>query len=264
MYHKNVNSSLSSPITERLSTINPSAQKPKPTRTKSFAFEAFSFIKHAEPIPRLPFTVLTKPPGKTLRKEPRSRTCPPSVSTAQPIADNYTPTFESSIGPDQDGDTDIRTSNLGRKYKPVAKKVRPVLGELPEKFRIVRNITGDPLKDLPTLNPNPPPFQPTGRYTQERKDLFDKLNPGFLLPAERDLLHHLMMLHEDAFAWDDSERGHFREDFFPPVEIPVVPHTPWVLPNLPIPPGIYDEVCAAVRVKIDAGVFEPSNSSYRS
>ena len=146
----------------------------------------------------------------------------------------------------------------------MALKVRPVIGELPDRFRIIRNIIGDPLARLPVLNPNPPPFSPTGRYTQERKEIFDRLNPGFLLPAERDLIHHFMTIHQDAFAWDDSERGHFREDFFPPIEIPTIPHTPWVLRNIPIPPGIYDEVCAAVKRKIDAGIFEPSNSSYRS
>src|SRR6202453_4024123 len=30
------------------------------------------------------------------------------------------------------------------------------------------------------------------------------------------------------------------------------------------PPGIFDEVCAMVRKKLAAGVYEPSNSSYRS
>ena len=109
-----------------------------------------------------------------------------------------------------------------KKYKPVALKVKPVVGELPDKFRIVRNITGDPLEKLPTLNPHPPPFKPHGRYTQERKELFDAANPGFLQPTEQDLLHHFMTLHQDAFAWNDTERGHFREDFFPPVDIPVV------------------------------------------
>ena len=73
-----------------------------------------------------------------------------------------------------------------------------------------------------------------------------------------------MRLHQDAFAWNDTERGHFREDFFPPIDIPVVPHTPWVQRNIPIPPGLYDEVCKVIQRKIDAGVFEPSNSSYRS
>ena len=73
-----------------------------------------------------------------------------------------------------------------------------------------------------------------------------------------------MMIHQDAFAWDDLERGHFREDFFPPVEILTIPHTPWVLRNITIPPGIYDEVCAQLKQKINTGIFEPSNPSYRS
>jgi hypothetical protein len=53
-------------------------------------------------------------------------------------------------------------------------------------------------------------------------------------------------------------------DFFPPVDIPVVPHKPWVLKNIPIPPGLYPEVCRIIRARIDAGVYELSNSSYRS
>jgi hypothetical protein len=43
-----------------------------------------------------------------------------------------------------------------KKYKPVHLKVKPVIGELPDKFRIIRNIIGNPLKDLPTLPTNPP------------------------------------------------------------------------------------------------------------
>lgn len=142
-----------------------------------------------------------------------------------------------------------------KKYKPVALKTRPVLGSLPEQFRIIRDIQGDPLEHMPILNPIPPKYTPCGRYTQERKDLFDAANSGFLWPAERDLLHHFMMLHQDGFAWTDSERGHFREDFFKPIDMPVVPHTPWVVRNIPIPPGIYAEVCKLIKKKIDAGVF---------
>jgi hypothetical protein len=55
-----------------------------------------------------------------------------------------------------------------KKYKPITKKVRPVIGELPEKFHIERKIIGNPLDDLPVLNPNPPPFVPTNRYTLEQ------------------------------------------------------------------------------------------------
>ena len=151
-----------------------------------------------------------------------------------------------------------------KKYKPVALKTKPVLGEISEKFRIIRDIKGDPLANMPVLNPHPPKFSPSGQYTQERKELFDKANEGFLWPDERHLLHHFMMLHQDTFAWDDSERGHFREDFFPPVDMPVVPHKPWVQHNIPIPLGIYDDVCKLIKRKIDARVYKPSNSSYRS
>jgi hypothetical protein len=137
--------------------------------------------------------------------------------------------------------------------------------DLPERFRIIRNITGDPLAALPILPSKPQPFQPTGRYTLERKLFIDKAHPGdFLWPAERDLMHQFMMLHQDGFAWSDPERGHFRDDFFPPIEIPTIPHKPWAMRNIPIPPGIYNEVCDLIQRKIKAGVFEPSNSSYRS
>ena len=57
-----------------------------------------------------------------------------------------------------------------KKYKPVALKTKPVLAELPSRFRINRKILGDPLADLPTILTNPPPFIPTGRYTAERRD----------------------------------------------------------------------------------------------
>ena len=151
------------------------------------------------------------------------------------------------------------------KYKPVAKKVKPILGTLPAEFRIVRNITGDPLADMPKLNPNPPEFEPRGRYTEERMKQMDALHDeDFMWPEERKLMHHLIAEQNEAFAWDDSERGRFKEEYFPAVEMPVKEHTPWVLKNLPIPPGMHAEVCRVIKTKLDAGVYEPSNSSYRS
>jgi hypothetical protein len=54
-----------------------------------------------------------------------------------------------------------------KKYKPIAKKVCPVIGELPNKFRIEHKIIGNPLDDLLVLNPNPLPFIPTNHYTLE-------------------------------------------------------------------------------------------------
>ena len=151
------------------------------------------------------------------------------------------------------------------KYKPVAQKVKPVIQELPSKFRIIRDIKGDPLAGMPELSPNPPDFEPVGRYTQERKEKFDQVHKEeFLLPEERKLLHHFMMQQSYGFAWEESERGVFREDFFPPIDIPTVPHKPWVLKNIPIPPGLHTEICRIIKSKLEAGVYEPSNSSYRS
>ena len=65
---------------------------------------------------------------------------------------------------------------------------------------------------------------------------------NFLWPTEHNLLHHFISLQNEGLTWDDSECGHFCEDFFPPIEIPVVAHTSWVERNIPILPGIYDEV----------------------
>ena len=101
------------------------------------------------------------------------------------------------------------------------------------------------------------PSTPCGHYTEERRAKMDDLHStDFLWPAEHELLHHFVSLQNEGFAWDDSEHGHFRKDFFPPIEIPIVAHTPWVERNIPIPPGIYDEVCRIIRVKMDAGVYE--------
>jgi hypothetical protein len=152
-----------------------------------------------------------------------------------------------------------------KKYKPVARRTYPVPATLPEKFRILRNFPSDPLENLPTLNPIPPPFIPTGRYTQERKDFIEEVHDSnFLWPQEMALVHHLMMLHDKAFAWEEEEKGQLNKEYFPPVEMPVIEHVPWRVPALPIPPGLFDKVVAIVREKIRTGVYEPSNSSYRT
>src|SRR6266850_1860688 len=148
----------------------------------------------------------------------------------------------------------------GKKYKPVAKKVKLIIGALLVQFRIMRNITGDPLADMPTLLTNPTKFTLTGRYTVEHKEAVDKQHEGdFLWDEERKLMHHFMSVQNKAFAWDDIEHGKFKEEYFPPVEIPTVPHEPWIQKNIPIPPGIYEDICEQIRTKIQAGVYEPSN-----
>jgi len=62
-------------------------------------------------------------------------------------------------------------------------------------------------------------------------------------------MHDFMCQQNRAFAWNDTEKGRFRPDFFPPIDIPVIPHIPFIERNIPIPPGIYDEVCAIIKKK---------------
>ena len=67
-----------------------------------------------------------------------------------------------------------------------------------------------------------------------------------------------------VLAYDETERGTLRSDYFSDYIIPVVEHVPWTDPQIPIPPALVDEVVEIIRTKIKIGVFEPSQGSYRS
>ncbi|KZV80956.1 hypothetical protein EXIGLDRAFT_567361, partial [Exidia glandulosa HHB12029] len=151
-----------------------------------------------------------------------------------------------------------------RKYKPVAKRVRPVMDTLPPQFRIVRKIPSDPMIGLPTVPTKPPNFVPTAHMTAERMAGFELDKNEFLWPEERKLMAWVLCAHEKVFAWTESERGRFRSDYFPPIKMPVLPHRPWAIKHLPIPPSIRDELLKLLKEKIKAGVYEPSNAAYRS
>jgi hypothetical protein len=73
-----------------------------------------------------------------------------------------------------------------------------------------------------------------------------------------------MLLNERVLAFEDNERGTLREDYFSPYIIPTVPHVLWEYKNILIPPGICNEVIKLLKDKIAAGVYEPSQSFYRS
>ena len=74
----------------------------------------------------------------------------------------------------------------------------------------------------------------------------------------------ILLNNEMGLAWDETEKGRFQEDYFPPVIIPTIEHTPWVHRQPPIPPCIREKVIEQVKVKISSGVYEPLNSSYQS
>lgn len=128
----------------------------------------------------------------------------------------------------------------------------------------MRQIPSDPLADLPELPTIPPDFEPGKRYTEERMKAMSENKDNFLWEDEVKLVNYIVKVHESAFAWDETEKGRFSNEYFPPVVIPTVEHIPWALRNIPIPPGIYDKVVEIIRNKILSGIYEPSSSSYRS
>jgi hypothetical protein len=149
-------------------------------------------------------------------------------------------------------------------YKKVANRIKPVATTLPENFRIVRRIPCDPFESMPTLPIHPPKFIPGSRYTLERMKTMNVNPNGFLWPEEEKLVHQLILIQEFGFAWTEDEKGKFSSDYFDPITIPTIEHIPWVLRNIPIPPGNFHKVVDIIKAKISAGVYEPSSSSYRS
>ena len=149
-------------------------------------------------------------------------------------------------------------------YKKVANRVKPVATTMPQHARIIRRFPEDPLLTLPFLSPHPPEFTEGKRLTTERVTQLGILDNPFLWPEEQKLAAQVLRINELALAWDESEKGRFRDDYFEPVVIPTVEHTPWVHRQPPIPPGIRDDVIKLIKSKIASRVYEPSNSSYQS
>jgi hypothetical protein len=149
-------------------------------------------------------------------------------------------------------------------YKRVDKKVKPVSTTFPEEARVKRHVPENVLATLTPLSKRPPDFFPTPHLTQERLELLN-INPeNYLSSEEEKLFIQVMTNNEAALAFVDTERGTLKESYFSPYIMPTVPHTPWEYKNIPIPPGIRDKVIELLKEKMAAGVYEPSQSSYRS
>ena len=150
------------------------------------------------------------------------------------------------------------------KYKAVDKKIRPVAAVMPEDVKVQRTFPEDPLKNLPVLPFKAPEFVPTQKLTQERMDGLGIEANSDMTEEEKRLLKYILVLNERSIAFDDPERGTFRRDYFSDYQIPVVEHEPWVDKNIPLPPGNRDKIIKALKEKLDAGVYEKAQSSYRS
>ena len=133
-----------------------------------------------------------------------------------------------------------------------------------DEFRVTRTLPDDPLLGLPSLPTHPPDFIPREHFTQECTDALDLDPANWLWPEEVKLCRWIVRTHEKAFAGVPDERGRFNGRYFPPVKIPTVPHTPWVLRNIPIPPSKWKNTIQIIKGRIATGVYEPSTAAYRS
>jgi hypothetical protein len=152
----------------------------------------------------------------------------------------------------------------GRKYKKVDVRVRRVPGVFPQEATVHRQFPNDPLENLPPLPRRPPKFIPTSKLTEERMKSIGINSQGFLWPEEEKLFQHIILLNEDAMAFIQTDRGTFKKSYFTDYIIPTIEHIPWSFKNIPIPPGIKNDVMDLLKEKIDAGVYKQSQLSYRA
>ena len=161
-----------------------------------------------------------------------------------------------------DDDTDDAVIVLA--YKKVAQKVHPVVASLLEDFWIIQHYPEDSLLSLLPLPTHPPPFIPGTQLTQEQYNELDLNKFDFLWPEEVKLAAYVLSINKKALAWTKAKHGRFRDDYFSPVKIPTIAHTPWVHKNIPIPTGLHDKVIDIFKEKMAARVYEPSDASYQS
>jgi hypothetical protein len=85
-----------------------------------------------------------------------------------------------------------------------------------------------------------------------------------LLPEERKLLQHVLVLNERSIAFSEEEQGTFRQDYFTDYVIPTVNHEPWIEKNIPLAQGHKDELIRLLKEKIKARVYENATTAYQS
>jgi len=132
-------------------------------------------------------------------------------------------------------------------YKPVTRKVRSVLAPIDEEFRVTQLLLDDPLAGMIPLPTHPPDFLTGKHFTQERADILDLDPANWLWSDKVKLVHWIVCQQEMAFAWKLLEHGCMDLKYFPPVKIPTIPHTPWVLHNIPIPPAMWTDTILIIK-----------------
>ena len=151
------------------------------------------------------------------------------------------------------------------KYKPMAKKVKPVKEPMP--LNLNSPLRSPPLSRDPyktPLTPFPPEFAPTWKINEERLKVVNFGPPGWLSSEELKLMKHIIKLRQDSLAFCAEERVLLKHTYGKPYVIPVTKHEPWQQRPIPIPAAIKDQFIELVRERIRTGLYEQSFSSYSS
>jgi hypothetical protein len=127
-----------------------------------------------------------------------------------------------------------------------------------------RQIPEDPLQTLPPLPYHAPDFTYTTKLTEEHMKQVKIDDNSYLWPEEKRFFKHILQLNGKALAWNADERGFFCSDYFSPYKMATVPHVLWFKKNIPIPMGHQEQFVQIIQEKINAGVYEQSQSSYWS
>ena len=164
----------------------------------------------------------------------------------------------------REGENEGWEASTNTLYKTVDKKVRPVSTNLPTGMQPKMIRPDDLLDDLPMVPIHPGPYRAGKRMTASRLDAMLKTVDPSCSETERRMVAHVLVENEEAFAWTEEEKGHFREDLIPPYVNPMVDHVPWADRPLKLAHAAIETVVALVKEKIAAGVYERSQASYRS
>jgi hypothetical protein len=85
-----------------------------------------------------------------------------------------------------------------------------------------------------------------------------------LSKEEQDLFAAVLLNNEAALAWVEDEKGGFDPRWIPAHKIPLVPHAPWQEKNHRMPARTRQQVMEFLKGKLRNGLYERSQSSYRS
>jgi hypothetical protein len=111
---------------------------------------------------------------------------------------------------------------------------------------------------------HPPDFTPSECLTQEHLNALCLNSNGFLQPEKEKLLINILRMNKMGLAWMEVKKGRFSDEYFTPVKIPVIEHTPWAHKNLPIPPRILHDIIKIFKNKSTTGIYKHSNALYCS